>query len=541
MATDQHARRDPRFGSASRVMAVAGLIGLIVTASVSWTAWRIDRNNERRLLQLQTRQAANVVASAIVGIQNPLETALDIAAATGGDPAQFASFMSTYTSSGGLFVSASLWRTNAAAPVLVASAGEPPAMAPTSASAQAFMQKALHSATFVVTSIATPGLQRVGYALANPAKSTYAVYAERTIPANRQVPVEGNSAFAELYYATYLGSTTSSAALETTDVAVDRLPLSGDTVRETIPFGDSSLTLVTSPIGHLGGAFGAQLPWILLTGGIVLTIAAAFLIGQLVRRRTAAESSADTITDLYQKLDGLYGQQRTISETLQRAVLPQSNPVIPGLEIASCYVAGDVGVEIGGDWYSVIQVDDDHFAFVVGDISGHGVAAVAIMARIRFTLRAYLVEGHPPNIALALCSRQLDINVDGHMATVLVGIGELASRRVTLANAGHPNPLVALGDRSTFVKTLVGPPLGVAETSYESTTFVMEPGSTLVAFTDGLVERRNEDIGIGLQRLADAATPADGPLDALLTGILAALTHEQSEDDTAILAFRWTR
>jgi serine phosphatase RsbU (regulator of sigma subunit) len=541
MATDQHARTTARFDSASRVMAVAGLIGLIVTASVSWTAWRIDRNNEHRLLQLQTRQAANVVTSAIVGIQDPLETALDIAVATAGDPAQFASFMSTYTATGGLFVSASLWRTSGPAPVAVASAGEASAMSPTSPAAQAFIQKAMQTSTFVVTSIAAPGLQRVGYALANPAKSTYAVYAERVIPANRQVPVESNSAFAELYYATYLGPTTSSAALETTDVAVDRLPLSGDTVRETIPFGDSSLTLVTAPIGHLGGAFGAQLPWILLTGGIVLTIAAAFVAGQLVRRRTAAESSAYTISDLYEKLDGLYGQQRTISETLQRAVLPQSNPVIPGLEIASCYVAGDVGVEIGGDWYSVIQVDDDHFAFVVGDISGHGVAAVAIMARIRFTLRAYLVEGHPPNIALALCSRQLDINVDGHMATVLVGIGELNTRRVTLANAGHPNPLVVSANQSNFVNTLVGPPLGVAEMSYESTTFVMERGSTLVAFTDGLVERRNEDIGVGLQRLATAATSADGPLDALLAGILAELTHEQSEDDTAILAFRWVR
>jgi serine phosphatase RsbU (regulator of sigma subunit) len=100
---------------------------------------------------------------------------------------------------------------------------------------------------------------------------------------------------------------------------------------------------------------------------------------------------------------------------------------------------------------------------------------------------------------------------------------------------------VVSATQSNFVNTLVGPPLGVAETSYDSTTFVMEPGSTLVAFTDGLVERRNEDIETGLQRLANAATPADRPLDTLLTEILADLSHEQSEDDTAILAFRWVR
>jgi serine phosphatase RsbU (regulator of sigma subunit) len=163
------------------------------------------------------------------------------------------------------------------------------------------------------------------------------------------------------------------------------------------------------------------------------------------------------------------------------------------------------------------------------------------MARMRFTLRAYLLEGHPPDVALGMSSRQLDINDDGHMATVLVGIGQLASREITLANAGHPNPLLVSADQSRFISTVVGPPLGVATTSYESTTFVMEPGSALVAFTDGLVERRDEDIEIGLQRLANAATPSDRPLDVLLTEILADLTHEQSEDDTAILAFRWIR
>jgi serine phosphatase RsbU (regulator of sigma subunit) len=522
-----------------RLIAIIALIGLILTAAVSWTAWRIDRGNEHRLLQVQTKQAAEVVSSAIVGIDGPLQTALDIAVSTGGDPSEFTRFMGPYAGSGGLFVSAALWQTSGPAPAPIASVGEAPGLAPSSAPAEALIAKAARSTSFVVTSVSTTGLQRIGYALANRKDATYAVYAERTIPANRRVSVESNSAFADLHYATYLGPTTSLAALQTTDQPPAHLPLSGNTDREAIPFGDTVITLVTSPRGHLGGSLVGQLPWILLIGGILLSGASAFIAWQLVRRRTHAENDAQIITELYDRLDGLYGEQRTISETLQHALLPHSNPSIPDLEIASRYVAGAQGVDIGGDWYSIIRLDETHFGFVVGDVSGRGVEAAAIMARIRFTLRAYLFEGHPPNIALELCSRQLDITTDGHMATVLVGLGDLVSGRVVLSNAGHPEPLILSGSGTRFVRTTVGPPLGVAVTSYASTTVQLTPGSMLMAFTDGLIERRHEDLDVGLQRLAAAAASADGTVDDVLTAVLSAMTRDASEDDIAILAFRW--
>ena len=144
---------------------------------------------------------------------------------------------------------------------------------------------------------------------------------------------------------------------------------------------------------------------------------------------------------LYEQLGGLYGEQRTIAETLQQALLPRTNPSIPNLEIATRYVAGTVGVDIGGDWYSTLPIDDAHFAFVIGDVSGRGIDAASIMARLRFTIRAYLLEGHAPDTVLEMCSHQLDIEYDGHFATVLVGVGDLETRRVVLANAGHPRPI----------------------------------------------------------------------------------------------------
>jgi serine phosphatase RsbU (regulator of sigma subunit) len=521
------------------IMAAVTVVGLLVTATVSWTAHTTDRSNERRLLRVLSKQAANVISSAIDGIVAPLRTAVEIARATDGDPDRFTRFIADHIGPGQLFVSASLWRVGAAGFAPLASTGVAPQLDLTSAPARTFLRKATRSRTFAVTGITRGSEQRVGYALSGGAAPGYVVYAERAIPANRRVPVESTPAFADLHFASYLGATTASSALQTTDQPPQRLPLAGTTARESIPFGDTTLTLVTVPAGHLGGTLTRALPWIFLIGGGVLTALAALIAGQLVRRRDDAQADTRTIAALYNRLDGLFAQQRTISETLQRALLPKYNPTLPGLEIASRYVARERGAEIGGDWYSVIPVGTDRFAFVVGDVSGHGIDAAALMGRLRFTLRAYLLEGHPPGLALEMCSRDLDLVRDGHVATVLVGVGDLVTREVTLANAGHPNPLVISDGRGRFLETRVGRLLGVAPTSYATTTIAMDAGSTLVAFTDGLVERRGEDIMVGLGRLAAAVAPAERPLDDLLTGLLEAMAAEGSEDDIAILALRW--
>jgi serine phosphatase RsbU (regulator of sigma subunit) len=522
-----------------RLAMLIGLIGVVITASSCWAAWTLNRDNEHRLLQVQTRQAGDVIASTILGIENPLTTALQVASVSDGSTTRFSQFLSAYTGAGRLFVSASLWRTDGTSVRPVASVGVAPLLLPTSSEALAFITRALHSSTVVVAGIPAGSLQRIGYAVGNPASPTFAVYAERAIPANRRASVEGNSAFSDLNYATYLGATTRISDLATTNVALSRLPLSGDTARDSIPFGDTTLTLVATPSAQLGGALGEELPWILAVGGALLTIASALVAEQLVRRRREAERDAGMITRLYDHLDTLFAEQRTIAETLQRALLPQRHPSISNLEIASRYLAGAEGVDIGGDWYSLIRVDDRHFAFVVGDVSGRGVGAATLMARLRFTIRAYLLEGHAPDVVLEMCSRDPDVIDDGHFATVLVGVGDLESGEITLANAGHLNPLLLSGAGSEFVSTHVGLPLGIAATTYRSKKIIMATGSALLAFTDGLVERRGEDIDIGLRRLAEAATALDPALEALVGDLVSDLAPSGSEDDIAILAFRW--
>lgn len=525
--------------SPGRIAAAVVLVGLAVTAGASWIAWTTNQSNEHRLLQVQTRQAGDVVASAFLGIESPLATALQVAAVSGGNAQLFARFMTPYTGSAREFVSASLWREDGGSVRELASIGAPAELAPISSGARTFVTQAFHTTRVAVIGLPGRSLQRIGYALAGHSGPRFAVYAERAIPADREVPVESGSAFADLNYATYLGTQIRPADLATTDVLPSALPLAGYTFRDSIPFGDTTLTLVAGARGALGGTLGERLPWIFLIGGLLLSLATAGLAEQLARRRQAAEQNAQTLSGLYERMDILYAEQRTIAEALQHALLPQRNPAIPNLEVETRYLAGTGGVDIGGDWYSVVLLDERHFAFVVGDVSGRGISAAAIMARLRFTVRAYLLEGHPPHIVLEMCSRQLDIETDGHFATVLVGIGEMDSRRITLANAGHLNPLVVDGATATYVESSAGLPIGVNPTTYTAISFVMPPGSMLVAFTDGLVERRGEGIDLGLQRLAEAACRPAGSLDLLLTELTSEVVGPELNDDIAVLAFRW--
>ena len=531
------------------MLVVVALVGGLVTASVSWTAWTLNRHNEHSLLAVQARQAAAVLTSSVLNIIDPLAAALQIEEATDGDVGRFRGSMEPLTGPGQLFVSASLYRVTGASAgpaasagtaEVVATVGVAPRLEPGSETARRLLDQALRSSTFVATGAGTDRIERVAYAVADPRSARFVVYAERAIPANRLVPVESNPAFENLDFATYLGPTATLAALATTDVPLERLPLDGDTVTESIPFGNTTLTLVAAPHGQLGGPLGWQLPWILLAGGALLTGFAAVVAERFARRRREAERDARTITDLYATLDGMYAEQRGIAETLQRALLPRTNPEIPGLDVASRYVAGARGVDIGGDWYSVIAIDDTHVGFVVGDVSGRGVSAASVMARLRFTMRAYLLEGHPPDVVLTMCGSQLDLVEDGHFATVLVGLVDLATREVVLANAGHPEPLVIRGDQVEYVATKVGVPLGVDRGTYLTTGVVMAAGSVLLAFTDGLVERRGESLDDGLDRLAHAAADPPASLDDFIGGLVRELTGNASEDDVAVLALRWS-
>jgi serine phosphatase RsbU (regulator of sigma subunit) len=529
-------------GSRNPVRAVATIVtfGIVLTVLSTWSVARIDEKTEERLLQVQTLQASAVLSSAASVVQQPMQAALDVQEFA--EPSDAASVFrrgmgANVGDSDGQFVSAALWQRDRGRLRSVAAVGRP-GLDGDGAEGRAFLGRAFNSSTSVVRHVAVGEQVRVAFALADPSTG-YVVYGERAVPANRRSRVDQNSAFADLNYAIHLGKGTEAAALSTTNVDPAGLPLKKPNYRTEVPFGDTVLTVVMSPKTHLGSSLSQRLPIILGVGGVLLTIIAALVARQLVRARSDAESSSETTTALFERVDLLYGQQRDLFVRLQRALLPQVIPHIPQMEIASQYVAGAQGVDIGGDWYSVIGVDEDRFAFVVGDVSGHGVDAVAVMAHARFTLRAYLVDGDSPQQALEKCSRQFDIAVDEHLITAVVGIGNWRTGEFVMATAGHPPPLLVTADQVDYLETPVGPPLGIGRSSYKSATFTMAEDSTLILYTDGLIERRTEDIDAGMQRLTTVVAPIAGdPLESLLDQVLTSLRDEDAADDIAVLALR---
>lgn len=521
-----------------RVVAVVVLLGVVLTGLVSWTTHRIDRDNERALLQRQTDQAAAGLEAAITLVVSPFGSAAAVAQATDGDPARFKTYIGGDIARQRNFVHAALFRHVGARFTQITSLGDTPVLAAGSRPVVDLLDYAVtHRTSFAARAVPTSKTPHLIYCVAS-LDGRYVVYIERAINANRRVSPQRRGVFADLHYATYVGRTNDTAAMQVTDRDTKDLPLSGTVARAYIRFGNTYVTLETSAAEHLGDALTRWLPLITLLGGVALTAAVAIVSGQMLRRRAAAEADTRTIRTLYEQLDASYTELHDNAETLQRALLPRYNPHIPGVEIASKYVAGARGVDIGGDWYSVIQVDDDHFGFVVGDVSGHGVEAAALMGRLRFTLRAYLLEGHGPDVALEMCSRDLDMRKDGHMATVLCGRARLSDRTVTLASAGHLNPLIIADGTAGFANAPTGRPLGISHTTYETTSVTMAPGSALIAFTDGLVERRGETLDTGLERLAQSIA-VTGPLTTVLDDVLVSMTPNGAEDDIAILALRW--
>lgn len=523
----QLSRRQPRRHLAPRMLVVViSVVGIAVTGSAAWTAQHLDHVTEQRLLEQQTKQAGAVLSTAVLLIQEPLANAIAVLSESPrGQTAPAVRLLSKSVGGQQPFVTVSIWQRQGGRVRQVSTMGAKPALSPTAPATRALVARAFGKKTFTVAAVTVGSQRRIVYVLADQA-SGYAVYGERALPADRRAPVASNSAFSELHYAIYLGPATP-ADLSSTDVDPAELPLTGTTASISVPFGDTVLTLVTSPHGHLGAGLSQWLPLFLLLGGLFLTAGAVGVSRLLDQRRREAEDSAAIAVGM--------------SERLQRALLPPKIPRVPQVEVAVAYVAGDAGVAIGGDWYSFVALDPDHYGFVVGDVSGRGIDAVAVMARARFTLRAYLLRGDPPEVALSASSHHFDINADDHIATTIVGIGNWRTGEVSVANAGHCRPLIVGSQGARFADVATGPPLGTGPFAYQPTSFVLNPGDTVFCYTDGLVERRTEDLDTGMNRLANVvAGIREAPVDDLVQQTVAAMRSAHADDDIAVLAFRWT-
>ena len=319
----------------------------------------------------------------------------------------------------------------------------------------ALLREAQASQPFFVTELKTPRALHLAFAAAAGGKNgTYVAYAEEPLPANRRItrarrlpsriaePRGVSRPFAGQERAA--GNELARAAAAERD---DRH--NPDPFREHGPDDHDFPAGITArdyrrnpaigrcrrrPVDHPAGSAADRAP---------------------DRRREGAERLALEVSDLYL-------EQRSVADTLQRALLPQRLPAIPGVEIAVRYVAGASGVDIGGDWCDVVQLDDHRFVFIVDDVSGRGVRAAAVMAALQFAGRAYAQEGYSPAMILERLSRSVDIERDDHFATVLCGLADVTARTLVLASAGHLPPPILSGGDARFAAIKSGPPVGLA-------------------------------------------------------------------------------
>jgi PAS domain S-box-containing protein len=238
----------------------------------------------------------------------------------------------------------------------------------------------------------------------------------------------------------------------------------------------------------------------------------------------------------------LYTREHNTAVTLQRSLLPRDIPKVAGLQIAYRYEPANQVAEVGGDWFDVIPLDTGQVALVVGDVTGHGIHAAAIMGQLRTTTVTLARLGCPPEEIMQQLSRVVAEHSDEIGATCLYALHDPGSRRCRFTSAGHPPPALRHPDGTVeFIDVPGGVMLGVCQSRYPAVDKELPSGSVLALYTDGLIEQPGQDIGIGMSRLARTltASSARSSLDELCDSVLTGL-GPQARDDIALLLARTT-
>jgi len=235
----------------------------------------------------------------------------------------------------------------------------------------------------------------------------------------------------------------------------------------------------------------------------------------------------------------LFTRQQGVAETLQRAILPERLPTVPGVALAACYEAAGHGVDVGGDWYDAFELPGGLLALVVGDVAGHGIPAAAVMGQLRNAGRAYALDGHGPGAVVTRLNRLLCHSARSTCATVVCATLDPATGALRWSSAGHPPPVLVDAGSARLLERVHGPLLGADPAAgFEESALDLAEGATLLLYTDGLVEHRSRGIGAGLDELlgvvaAASTSDLDGFCDEVVAGVLPQLRRE---DDVCLLA-----
>lgn len=263
----------------------------------------------------------------------------------------------------------------------------------------------------------------------------------------------------------------------------------------------------------------------------------SFVLASVVteRRRTAEL--------LLGRADARREREHEIAVALQQTLLPVRLPPTPGVDIAARYLPASADMEVGGDWYDVVQLPGGQIGLIIGDVAGHGLEAAATMGQVRMAVRAYALQDPTPASVMAGVHHLAAQSPGATMTTLLYLTYDPETGMLRFANAGHPPAVLLTTDGATFVADASAPPMAVAVANnghYAEEGLELPPGSTLVLYTDGLVERRGLSIQDGLDRLRSLVeTLGDAGVDDVCDTLLATmLDRHRVEDDIALLVMR---
>ncbi|MEU1010345.1 SpoIIE family protein phosphatase [Streptomyces sp. NPDC005890] len=253
-----------------------------------------------------------------------------------------------------------------------------------------------------------------------------------------------------------------------------------------------------------------------------LLTATAALIGQAVKRAHAHDAEQELAT------------------MLQRSLLPRRLPELSGGTAVARYLPARRGLQVGGDWYDVIALSEDRVALVIGDVQGHSAGAATIMGQMRTAVRAYAVEGHPPDVVVSHANRLLVGMETDLFATCCYAELDMEEGNVLFVRAGHLSPLMRHPDGSAEEVRVEGAlPLGVsADADFPMTAVALAPGTLLALVTDGLVEAADLPLDDGMQRTRTALAAAD-PSDPGRVADELLGDAGRREDDVALLLLRY--
>ena len=231
-------------------------------------------------------------------------------------------------------------------------------------------------------------------------------------------------------------------------------------------------------------------------------------------------------------------RESAIARELQESLLPADVFDADHLDIAGFYRAGVEGTQVGGDWYDVIALDAGRTAMVLGDVMGRGIRAAAVMGQLRATVRAYSRLELAPDTVLHLLDDAVREISDDMIVTCVYGIYDPSDQTLTYASAGHLPPLLARPGEPVTRLTAGGPPLGTGRAWGTPETVRLPTGSTVVMYTDGLVERRGADLDDGIDLVAQLLAQPIDDIAALPDRFTRAMLTAGQDDDVAILAAR---